>query len=82
MFGLLEIPKMVGAAVIAAGLTYAVVAPVKYAAGYSAGKTTMVVAVTRQNSKATAAARQAKSAIDECDEAGGTWKQEDGTCSN
>lgn len=80
MFGLLDIPKMVGAAVLAAGLTYAVVAPTQYLKGRAAGKAEIVAAVTKQNAEAAGAARQARSTIDACDEAGGTWNQETGRC--
>ena len=80
MFGILDIPKMLGAAVIAAGLTYAIVAPAQYLKGRAAGKAEIVAVVTKQNANAAAAARQARNSIDACDEANGTWNQESGRC--
>lgn len=80
MFGLLDIPKMVGAAVLAALITYAVTAPTYYAKGRAAGRAALASEVTKQNHAAGEAARAAKSRIDACDDSGGTWSQETGTC--
>ena len=80
MFGLLDVPKILGTAAIVAGLTYAVVAPAKYAAGFHAGKAAMAAAVEKQNSVAAEAAHQARSVIDACFDRGGEWLQEDQKC--
>lgn len=80
MFGLLDVPKILGTAVIVAGLTYAVVAPAKYASGFQAGKQAMAAAVEKQNSVAAEAAHHARSIIDACFDRGGEWISEDGRC--
>lgn len=80
MFGLLDIPKMVGAAAIAALITWVATAPMQYAKGKAAGRAAVVEEVTKRNMEAGAEARKAKSRIDACDERGFTWDQETGTC--
>lgn len=80
MFGLLDIPKMLGAAVLAALLTWAVVAPTQYLRGRADGKAAIVAEVSKRNHDAGHAATVAKSRIDACDDVGGTWRQETGTC--
>ena len=82
MFGLFDIPKMVGAAAIAALITWAITAPVQYAKGKATGRAAVVEEVTKRNQAAGVEAQKVKSRIDECDERGGTWDQETGTCAD
>lgn len=64
----------------AAGLAYKAGHWIGHRAGVKDGSAAVVASVETQNREAGEAARRVKTTVDACYDAGGTWRQESGTC--